>query len=128
MSYSKLCMSTTHLVNSQQGLKFSRRRKSSIFFEPNAVTSFHLFERIVDVFEVLTVGNDFMNPTLAQIYEIPRRRLLTFVHFKFASHVVIHEVWKLGATFDTPKCTTLPHTPGNQLECCFFSQYSDDSK
>lgn len=66
------------------------------------------------------MGNDFMNPTLAQTYGNSSRELLTFVHFEFASHVVVNEVWKLGATFNTPKGTTLPYTSGDQLEC-FFS-------
>lgn len=90
------------------------------YSEPNAITGFHLFERVVDIVEVLAVGNDFMYLILAQIWGYFSRKLLTFVHFQFAGHVVVHEAWELGAAFDTPKGTTLPHTPGDQLECFFF--------
>lgn len=37
------------------------------FAEPNAITGFHLFKRVVDIVEVLAVGNDFIGPVLAQI-------------------------------------------------------------
>lgn len=73
------------------------------------------------------MGNDFMNQILAQTCGNSSRKLLTFVHFKFASHIVVDEVWKLGATFNTSKSTTLPHTSGDQLEC-FLCQYLDDPK
>lgn len=50
-------MSTTHLVGCQYDPIVLNLERSRIL-QPNAVSSFHLFERSVDVGKVLTVGND----------------------------------------------------------------------
>jgi hypothetical protein len=40
------------------------------------------------------------------------------VHLELALQVVVHKTGELGATLDATKGTSLPHTTGDQLECC----------
>lgn len=64
----------------------------------NAVTSLHVGEGLVDSVEWLPVGDEF-------------------VDLELAGHVVVDEVWELGATLDTAEGAALPDAAGDELEC-----------
>jgi len=40
------------------------------------------------------------------------------VDLQLALHVVVDEIGQLGAALDAAESAALPHTAGDQLECC----------
>lgn len=69
----------------------------------NTIATLHMLKSCIDGCKCLAMGNVFIN-------------------LHVASNIVVHEAGQLGATFDATKSTTLPHTPGHKLECCFLCQ------
>lgn len=65
----------------------------------DAVASLHVAKGLVDPVERLSVSDEL-------------------VDLELAGHVVVDEVGELSATLDTTKGATLPHTSGDELECC----------
>lgn len=65
----------------------------------NTITLLHDFKGLVKILERLTMGDKL-------------------VDLELTLHVVINEIWKLAAAFDTTKGTASPNTTGDELECC----------
>lgn len=65
----------------------------------DTVTLLHLLEGSVDISEGLAVGDELVN-------------------LQLAVQVVVDQTGQLGAALDTTESTSLPHTTGDQLECC----------
>ena len=65
---------------------------------PDAVTSLHICESLVDIVERLTMGNELIN-------------------LQFSVHVVLHEAWELRATLNPAEGAAFPYTPSDELEC-----------
>ena len=65
----------------------------------NALAGVHVVEGLVDAAERLTVGDEL-------------------VDLQLALHVVVDQVGELRAALDTAESTALPHTAGDELECC----------
>lgn len=63
----------------------------------DAVASFHILECRVDVVEGLPVRDEL-------------------VHLQLPSHVIVHQIWQLRATFDTAEGTAFPHTSSYELK------------
>jgi len=64
----------------------------------DAITLLHIVECGSDVVERLAVGDELIN-------------------LQLALHVIVDQVGKLGASFDTTESTTPPDTAGDELEC-----------
>lgn len=65
----------------------------------DAVARVHVVEGLVDAGEGLAVGDELVN-------------------LELAGHVVVDEVGELRAALDTTESAALPHTAGDELECC----------
>ena len=65
----------------------------------DAVAQLHLVEGSVNGRQGLAVGDEL-------------------VHLELAVQVVVHETGQLSAALDATEGTSLPHTTGDQLECC----------
>jgi hypothetical protein len=70
----------------------------------NAVSLLHEVERGINLIQSLAVGDELID-------------------LQLALQVVIYQVGKLAAAFDTTEGTALPDTAGNELECC--SRYKE---
>ena len=68
-----------------------------IYHTSDAVSRFHILERRVDLGQWLAVSDEF-------------------VYLQLASHVIVHQVWQLRATFDTAEGTSFPYTAGYKLK------------
>jgi hypothetical protein len=60
----------------------------------------HDIKSLVNILQSLAVGNELIN-------------------LELALQVVINQVWKLRAAFDSTKGTTTPDTASDKLECWF---------
>lgn len=65
----------------------------------NALARVHVVEGLVNAAERLAVGDELVN-------------------LQLAGHVVVDQVGKLSAALDTAESAALPHTAGDELECC----------
>lgn len=68
-----------------------------IYHTSNAVSRLHILEGSVDLGQWLAVSDEF-------------------VYLQFTSHVIVHQVWQLRATFDAAKGTSFPYTAGYKLK------------
>ena len=60
----------------------------------------HVVEGLVDAAERLAVGDELID-------------------LKLAGHVVVNKVRKLSTALDAAESAALPHTAGDELECCW---------
>ena len=70
-----------------------------VHHRPDAVALLHDVEGLVDAREILAVRDEL-------------------VHLQPALEVIAHETGQLRATLDATEGAALPHTTGNELECC----------
>ena len=70
-----------------------------VHHRPDAVALLHDVESLVDASEILAVRDEL-------------------VHLQLAVEVVAHESGQLRATLDATERAALPHTAGDELECC----------
>lgn len=68
-----------------------------VYHTSDTVSRFHILKGSVDLGQWLAVGDEF-------------------VYLQFASHVIVHQVWQLRATFDAAKGTAFPYTAGYKLK------------
>ena len=68
-----------------------------VYHTSDAVSRLHILEGSVDLGQGLAVSDEF-------------------VYLQLASHVIVHQVWQLRATFDAAKGTSFPYTAGYKLE------------
>lgn len=64
----------------------------------HTVAGLHVLEGLVDLVQRLAVGNEFVN-------------------LEITVEVILDKTWKLRAALHTTKCTSLPYTSSDQLEC-----------
>ena len=66
----------------------------------NAIALLHVIKSSSNVIQRLAVGDELID-------------------LQLAVQIIINQVGKLGAAFDTAECTALPDTAGDKLECFY---------
>jgi len=85
-------------LSSENYIVLFRLSLSHVHDTTNAITLLHDIKRLVDVLKSLAVRDELID-------------------LQLALQIIINQVWKLAAAFNTAESTALPDAPSDKLEC-----------